>query len=170
MSDDLQAVRLDTISSHVDSNVKILDFGCGCGSFIKYAQGWVSRVSKDSNISGFDINPYGDYCDVTALLNGFNIVTFWDSLEHIKNPVKLIKGLNPEYIFISTPSTEDYDGDMLDYHHYYPGEHVHYFNHSSLSRLLSECGYKEIVHHYEESTVRKSCGEKNIITIGGVRG
>jgi 2-polyprenyl-3-methyl-5-hydroxy-6-metoxy-1,4-benzoquinol methylase len=167
-SDKLSYLRFMNILEADSKYLNILDFGCGSGHFVKYTKELDRREPYSSiDVRGFDINPYSDYCDVTALLNGFNIVTFWDSLEHIKNPKKLIKGLKPEFLFISTPSTDDHKGDMLDFHHYYPGEHVHYFNEKSLKALLDKCGYDTICINYDESKIRTSGGDKNIITIGG---
>ena len=159
----LQNIRLATVLDGISEkgiNCKILDFGCGSGSFV--------RCHED--IKGFDINPYGSYCDVTSLLNGFEVVTFWDSLEHIQDPKKLIKGLKAEYVFISTPSIDDFIGELTEFHHYYPGEHVHYFSAESLNKLMESCGYEKVSLHYRESTIRTSGGDKNILTMGFKRG
>jgi SAM-dependent methyltransferase len=163
--DKLQQIRFKTVFEHKDAN-KILDFGCGAGSFVKY----VLFVDEGLEIAGFDINPYANYHDVTALLNGFNTVTFWDSLEHVQDPKNLIEGLKAKHIFISTPSIDDFNGDYTKFHHYYPGEHVHYFNKQSLNKLLESCGYHSIIEHYKESEIRTSGGDKNILTMGFKRG
>lgn len=143
----------------------ILDFGCGSGSFVEQVE---KSIGFDCKAVGFDINPYGNYCDVISLLNGFDTVTFWDSLEHVQNPKKLIEGLNAEHVFVSTPSIDDCDIEYItrDFHHYYPGEHVHYFNEKSLKKLLEVCGYEHSITHYRESILRKSGGDKNILTMG----
>lgn len=166
----LQTVRMNTVLDNVmdeggcrdDFYTKILDFGCGVGRFVD------SIHKLGIEIKGFDINPYGKFCDVMALLNGFNVVTFWDSLEHVQDPKRLIEGLKAKYVFVSTPSIDDFDGDLTEFHHYYPGEHVHYFNELSLTHLFSTCGYYYIpvVVGYDESKIRKSGGDKNILTMG----
>ncbi len=173
----LQKIRFSTVVAWMrdsDFYPKILDFGCGTGDFVKCLDNsGINSFNINPNgiiINGFDINPYGKYCDVTVFLNGFNVVTFWDSLEHVQNPKKLIEGLKADYLFISTPSLDDYRGDLLEFHHYYPGEHVHYFSAKSLSRLVKLCGYEEIVRHYKESEIRTSGGDKNILTMGFERG
>tara|TARA_Y100000310_G_scaffold342437_2_gene445708 strand:- start:1051 stop:1626 length:576 start_codon:yes stop_codon:yes gene_type:complete len=155
--------RLDCVSNAY-THTTLLDFGCGTGEFHRSYDG-----------EGFDINPFSEYCDVSPLLYSHMIVTFWDSIEHLKDPVRIIKGLNPKFIFISTPCYDDFvnGGDIHNitgWHHYYPGEHVHYFNEVSLRALLHKCGYNVFYKSFQESEYRQSGGDKNIITIGGRRG
>ena len=79
--------------------------------------------------------------------------------------------LGGEYLFVSTPSTDDFDGgDLTGWHHYYPEEHIHYYNDESLSRLFEEGGYEVTFRSYGESRYRRSGSGKNIITMGGVNG
>lgn len=144
----------------------LLDYGCGVGEF---------HNAYGNGAEGFDINPFGGFCNTSPLLYFHMIVTFWDSFEHTKEPIRLIKGFNPKYIFISTPCYDDYiNGSKLEnivnWHHYYPGEHVYYFNEVSLRTLLNKCGYNIVYKGFGESEYRKSGGEKNIITIGGMCG
>jgi len=158
----IDEVRLDTVLSRSDGS--ILDFGCGAGTFV------IGCRMKGHKAQGFDINPHSGFCDITALFNGHQTVTFWDSLEHVADPKTIIKGLGARYIFISTPCTDDWPGplpEIFNWHHYYPGEHVHYFNESSLLKLFEVCGYRVTTLHYRESEFRTSGGDKNIITIGG---
>jgi hypothetical protein len=144
---------------------KVLDFGCGQGDFHK----------EFDNAFGFDINPFSSFCDVSLLFNNYDIVTFWDSLEHLNAPRRVIIGLWPKYIFVSTPCYDDFinGGDkkeIIKWHHYYPGEHIHYFNEKSLTKLLEACKYKIICKTFEESKYRTSGKDRNIITLGGERG
>lgn len=160
---EIDRIRFDTVQDAL-REAPLLDFGCGHGSFITYCR--IKRFKAD----GFDINPHSEYTDLSVLFNGHQTVTFWDSLEHLAKPKQLILGLKPKYLFISTPSIDDVKGqDLTRWHHYYPGEHVHYFCAKSLVNLLDVCGHEEIVCHYKESEYRKSGGKKNIITVGGKR-
>jgi len=160
-------LRYNVIRKHVQANnVKLLDYGCGVGSFINLCN------SNNIQANGFDINPYGKYLDVSILFDRYDIVTFWDSIEHLKEPNKIIQGFNPEYLFICTPSTDDFKGDrseLVRWRHYMPTEHVHYFNLNSLSKLLKKNDYKIIEVNYEESKYRAGGGDKNILTIGAIK-
>jgi SAM-dependent methyltransferase len=146
------------------SRLQILDFGCGSGAFLEECE------KRKIPAVGFDINPHSPFCDITRLFNGHVVVTFWDSLEHVTDPVSLVKGLASKYVYICAPSTDDFTGkDLTKWHHYYPGEHLHYFNHKSLSTLLSTCGYRIFDYSYDESKYRTSGGDKNILTVGAIR-
>ena len=155
----IQATRLLFVRRWATEG-KLLDFGCGVGSFVKACHGAV----------GFDINPYSDYCNIGTLFDKYHIVTFWDCLEHLTDPVKIIKGLNPEYLFVCTPSTDDSKTKLTEWRHYMPGEHVHYFNESSLRALLDKCGYEVFEVNYDESELRRGGGPKNILSMGGALG
>ncbi len=140
---------------------RLLDFGCGNGDF--------HRQFEDGK--GFDINPFSDFCDVGTLLGKYDRITFWDSLEHLNDPKAVITGLGARFIFVSTPCYDDFVNDdareIVNWHHYYPGEHIHYFNAKSLVGLFYACGYEPICKTFEESKYRTSGNNRNIITLGG---
>ena len=85
----LNRARVDAVKSWAH-NLSILDIGIGCGSFIKYAQG------KKLDLIGFDINPVGVawlkkrgiFCDPYTSDVKIGCYTFWDSLEHIPEPLR----------------------------------------------------------------------------------
>jgi len=159
-----QAV-LDVIGFKSNRQFKLLDFGCGVGSFIKAIADIINIKS-----SGFDINPYTQYCDISVLFDDYDIVTMWDSIEHLKNPITIIKKLDPEILVVCTPSTDDCMGDLIRWRHYMPVEHCHYFNELSLVSLFKACGYRLFRINYSESGPRHGGGEKNILTMSGVKG
>lgn len=162
IGDKIHALRYGLVSKHVSAG-KLLDFGCGNGGFLK-------ECAKNGIVAtGFDINPYGIYSDLSAIFSDYTAVTFWDSIEHLPDPKKIIMGLCAEYIFICTPCVDDFFSNIRlpEWRHYYPGEHVHYFSENSLKTLLEQCGYKIIETNYDESEYRKSGGAKNILTMGG---
>lgn len=158
----IQELRRLFVSKHAE-RVRLLDYGCGVGSFVKEA------IKRGFMASGFDINPYGGFCDPAVLLDSYVVATFWDSIEHIENPARLIQKLDANYVFICTPSTDDFGGKMTDWRHYMPEEHCHYFNEKSLRALLDSCGYDVLEVNYDESKLRTGGGGKNIISIGGVK-
>jgi hypothetical protein len=187
----IQALRVECVLRHVFANawtkpVRLLDFGCGVGSFLK-----ALPYDEEMKSSGFDINPYTQYCDVSVLFGHYDVVTFWDSLEHLRDPKKIIHGLSPKYLFVCTPSTDDYSEraiyrsrnkhaidnrhylygyvDIRAWRHYMPVEHCHYFNEKSLCELIKLCGYEILEVNYSESGPRDGGGDKNILTVAAKR-
>jgi hypothetical protein len=156
----IKELRCMAVRKHI-SGGKLLDFGCGTGAFIGECQ--FHGFAAD----GYDINPNTGFCDPLVLLDDYDIVTFWDSLEHIEDPVELIMRLDAEWVFVCSPSTDDCSGDLTEWRHYKPVEHKHYFNEKALRALLDVCGYDVVEVNYDESKLRAGGGEKNIITIGG---
>lgn len=153
-------IRTELVYKHV-SKGNLLDFGCATGDF---------HVSLNSGIKGhgYDINPHFGFRGINNL--DVRILTMWDVIEHINDPTPLMRHVNPDYIFISTPSTDDYkDPDFGNWRHYRPHEHVHYFNEKSLRWFLTKHGYEIAEVNYNESAVRQSGGEKNILTMVGVK-
>jgi hypothetical protein len=159
---------------HVENHSKplrLLDFGCGVGSFLK------TFFDNSFKVSGFDINPYTQFCDVTALFGTYDVVTFWDALEHLRKPHVVIQALNPLYLFVCTPSTDDWPErigndnphNLVNWRHYMPIEHCHYFNEQSLKGLIKKCGYEILEVNYNESGPRDGGGSKNILTIAAKR-
>lgn len=157
----LQEIRHRAVKYYA-KNGRLLDFGCGSGAFINYANqnGFVAR--------GFDINPYSGFTDIGVLFGQYDVVTFWDVLEHLQDPLAVILGLKTKFVFACTPNAVFGDiRNIFNWHHYYPGEHVHYFNKKSLEALFKAAGYKVIHQSFDESDVRRSAGSTGILTMGG---
>ena len=161
INEKLQKGRHATVADLV-SGGRLLDFGCGSGAFLQYAN------SNGFSAEGFDINPHSGFTDLGVLFLHYDAITFWDVLEHLKDPLTVLTGLQASYIFTCTPnaaglSTED----LLKWHHYYPGEHAHYFNPKSLEVLFNAAGYAVRITHFLESRLRTNAGRHGILTMGG---
>lgn len=139
----------------------LLDFGCGTGSLIQYL-----RTHSDLEVSGWDVNPTFGFNDPMILFEKFDIVTFFDSLEHLQNPKETLEALNAKHLFIVIPSLDDIQiDDILQWRHYKPHEHLHYYSLDSLAALLSISNYEIPDYYYSESLLRRGGGEKNILTV-----
>ena len=168
-------LRKGCVRRHVfqtNGRLRLLDFGCGSGSFID------SFFENDIVATGYDVNPHGYYNDISVLFGKYEILTFWDCLEHLKDPKKIIKSLNPIYVFVCTPSTDDWKEkteyrkepkNLTKWRHYMPYEHRHYFNECSLKMFLKSCNYEILEVNYDESGPRPGGGDKNILTIAAKR-
>ena len=150
---------------------KLLDIGYGNGDFLKLA-------SNFFECSGYDISEYPvpENCKKVYDLNGkYDIVTMWDSFEHIKDNT-FIKDLDCEYIVLSVPychynsNIRKFNETIADklfeqYRHFRPDEHIYHYDQWSLSNFMSSCGYELVVLNSSlEDIVRKNGNCQNILT------
>lgn len=114
----------------------VLDVGIGSGHFIENMQDAV----------GYDINPRavmwlndrGRYQDpYTGKL--FAAMTFWDSLEHLDDPRKILKAAGL-WVFISMPIYEGLE-HLITSKHYRKDEHFWYFTERGLITWFKDQGF-----------------------------
>lgn len=123
----------------------VLDFGIGSGHFIK---GY-------GNAFGYDINPAAVEWLISMDLyrnpyeNGFNCVSFWDSLEHIERPEEIINKVK-KFVFVSIPIFGDYK-DIIKSRHFRKNEHYWYFTHRGIVSWFFENGFECVEHNNNET-------------------
>lgn len=141
----LNAYRLEFVKKW-QSKGSILDIGVGSGTFLKAASKYYV------NASGYDINPYSIlwlnnnnmYFDIYKYDINFNTITFWDSLEHIKDPQIILDKIKiGTRIFISLPIFDDINNVKAS-KHYRPNEHYYYFDNNGLIKWLRRHSFKLI--------------------------
>jgi SAM-dependent methyltransferase len=134
------------------SGKTLLDVGCANGQFLEYASKY-GIVSLGIDISEEMVGvarKNGLNCEVADLfgLDGaFDLVTFWDVVEHVMDPRAVLEKtrtlLNPGgEVVIQTPCTgmvSELFGEKWLY--YLPVQHIHLFSQDSLFALLSKTGY-----------------------------
>ena len=131
-SNDICQARWTFIASHValvDKN--LLDYGCGVGTFGKW---WKEDYPK---IYGYDpyFRPDHSFLDVDI-----DIITLWDSLEHMSR-LEILPLIGAKYIFISMPIIDDVKC-IATWKHFVPNEHLWYFTTKALIRLFRKWGYE----------------------------
>jgi len=158
----LLELRTSQIYRHIRKGT-LLDYGCATGEFHQSLNGGIIG-------HGYDVNPYYGF-PKKDIVNPY-ILTMWDCIEHLDYPQNVIQIFNPAFLFVSTPSTDDFKGkDLGQWRHYRPHEHVHYFNEASLKTFFDMNAYEVLETNYDESKIRKSGGDRNILTmIGRKRG
>jgi len=142
----------------------ILDVGYGNGSFLKCS------TSIIKNCYGYDISDYPvpeGVVKVDSIFDKhFDVVCFFDSLEHFDN-INIIDKINSDYIFISLPWCH-YNSDewFLNWRHRRPNEHLWHFNDNSLVNFFNENGYEKIYLGNFEDAIRKgvSANQANILS------
>lgn len=152
--------RLDKIYKRIDKKKLLLDVGSALGDCLDEARkmGWENtmglevsnfayRFSKERGLNV--INSTLDKANIKS--STFNVVTYQDVIEHIKDPLKEMRlayevlkenGL----IVIFTPDVGGLWHKLLGplWYHYKPGEHIMYFSQESLRLVLEKAGFKNV--------------------------
>ena len=121
-----------------------VDIGIGGGRFVLEANGFGCDVNAEAvqwlRERGLHFDIYAAHAEV---------ITCWDSLEHIPNPERLINQAG-EWVFVSMPIYKD-QAHCLASKHFKPGEHLHYFTHDGLLLWFTQQGFTCIEYNDIES-------------------
>ncbi len=112
----------------------LLDVGYGNGAFARAAE------KCGYTVAGVDVHGH-DYGVTEHALSSpqhYQVVTFFDSLEHFQDleAVRELLG-RTNYAMVSFPCRPRWFPSDLSWKHYRPGEHLHYFSSLSILRLFS---------------------------------
>jgi hypothetical protein len=112
----------------------VLDYGSGCGFFKAFAPEGVS-------VDTYDIMPV----PTTGITRDrYDLVTFWDVLEHIPDFSEIIPVLAlTDYVAITVPM-KPADVAWSEYKHFKPLEHIHHFTEDSIIALMDRFGFEKI--------------------------
>lgn len=146
--------KINLVKAHAIGNpIKLLDIGCGTGSFLEVAkqQGWtVSGIEKDKKArekaaerSGINVMDDNKLWEIEN--NSFDVVTMWHVLEHLEKlneTIDKIKEiLSPEGIaVIALPNCQSYDAKFYKalWAAYDIPRHLWHFSPYTLERLLTK--------------------------------
>ncbi|MDZ4373556.1 MAG: methyltransferase domain-containing protein [Phenylobacterium sp.] len=139
----LMASRVELVKRHVgDMALRLkpcLDVGIGCGAFVEALE----ETGNESR--GYDVNPAGIAWLESREIFGdlyarpWPIVTFWDALEHIREPAKALAQCE-DWVFVALPIFRDAD-HVLASKHYRKDEHYHYWTRDGFRRFAGACGF-----------------------------
>lgn len=143
--------RVRLVNKYVPAGRRVLDIGIGAGTFME-ARG---------NCLGFDINPYtvkilkksarffDPYKDAfgIATIEG---VTFFDSLEHIVNPRRILDRLVGQHVIVSLPIFWNRK-HLMNSRHFKPGEHLWYFTRRSFLLYMGAAGFEMLEERNDET-------------------
>lgn len=122
----------------------VLDVGIGDGAFLRTAAD--IGVTYASQLKGFDVNPAGiawlEAREAWGDLYGrtWPVATFWDSLEHIREPAQALNQVET-FAIVSIPTFRDCE-HVLASRHYRRDEHYWYFTRSGFLRFAASCGFE----------------------------
>ncbi len=155
-----------SLKKYIETNFiqkgKILDIGCSSGYFLDIMDGWerygVEISTKYAEIAKQKYKDKiftGSIADYTWQENFFDVITLQDSLDHMLNPVDIIKKCNyllkPNGILVIKVHNMDCLYAKLSGKNFYafiPPEHLFYFNKKSLSCLLNLNGFRAVSFNY----------------------
>lgn len=149
-------------------NMRLLDFGCGNGNFLISNE--LHRKIHSMEFFGYDLyEKHHDQKNYKFIDSPFDkrwdIVCFWDSLEHLKDPYDTVKKLDSKYVAVSLPWLPINLNKFDEWKHKKPDEHLHHFNQESLIKFFDSLGYDCICVSNIEDTIRKSdINKPNILT------
>lgn len=145
----LTDARINFVRKHYA--LPVVDIGIGGGRFVEDSDGLGFDVCHDA----IDwLQSQGRYWDVYQ--HGAEVITCWDSLEHIPDPEFLLSKVSG-YVFVSMPIYSDME-DCLKSKHFKPGEHLHYFTAHGLKLFMRQNGFECV----------DSCGIENELGHEGV--
>lgn len=153
---------------HKERNqVQILDVGCGLGGFMKAAENagyrvWGCDISPDRINYARDVYKlkHAHLGQAHEVFSGktFDIITLWDVVEHLTDPVGLLKKLrnllHPEgLIVILTMSTDSVTYKLMKKSWYYidPVGHLYYFSHTTMKNLFKISGFRYLEWKYDST-------------------
>ncbi len=140
----------------------LLDVGCGVGNFLALAKQYSFSVKgiethvefQKAARSKFNIQvDLGLFEGIDLPESSFEVVTMWETLEHIYDPkaalLQAFKVLAPKGILaISVPNLANLSFLLMrEYSGHRGGEHINFFSPFTLSRMLTDCGFKILEHH-----------------------
>ncbi len=137
-----------------DINPKtVLDFGCGMGHFRAFRPDGVE-------VDTYDV---GGWPQTGIHHSQYDLVTFWDVIEHIKH----LKSLRPvlkmaTHVAVTVPIKPEGRKSLKGWKHYKPGEHYHYFSIKSLKDWFDSEGFEFVSGGWPE----EECGIREDIFSG----
>lgn len=140
---------------------KLLDIGCGYGFFLNIAQkfNWnvsgveLSRLASEYARRSYQLDIFnGEAEDADYSEHSFNVITFWDVLEHVFNPAAFLNSVHrilkrEGLIAFSVPNIDSlvarlYKGKWWTLR---PEQHLWHFSPQTLNRLLYEQRFKPLL-------------------------
>lgn len=132
----------------------LLDVGYGSGSFLQVSS-QIVKHTYGHDINGYPIPECSDFVH-NIQENYYDVVTFFDSLEHFPD-IYFLDTLKCKYICISVPWCHYFSDEWFStWKHRRPNEHLWHFNQESLCRFMDSQGYDVLNFGNFEDTIRKT--------------
>ena len=137
-------------------NKKVLDFGCGAGGFVKNATieaKEIVGVELEERIINYWKGKFNIVPELNQISIKFDTITLFHVLEHLKDPIKILKNLKKYMkkkatIIIEVPNFDDalitlyQNQNFKDFTFW--SQHLFLFNSNTLSAVANKAGLKTI--------------------------
>ena len=150
--------RVDALGSLPDVRwERWLDVGCATGQFLLCASGRVGSVqgvelspaaASRAAGRGLDVS-VGDFLGVPVPSNRFDVVSMWDYIEHVPDPManlrRAMEALKPGgYLALSTGNVDSLLAGITGryWHLMIPPRHLYFFSPATIGRLLAAAGFE----------------------------
>ena len=172
--------RLSSIEKHIELKGKLLDVGCATGHFLKIARerGWevkgveISAFSVDQARKQYRLDVQTGTLETVNLPdNFFDVVTMWDVLEHLPDPMKTITEARQilkkgGVLALSTVNIASLNAWLQKekWRYLYPPEHLFYFTPKSLKKILHDYKFSNLsfkTHFALHAVIESIQNEKN---------
>jgi 2-polyprenyl-3-methyl-5-hydroxy-6-metoxy-1,4-benzoquinol methylase len=152
-----RAVRM--IEGYVQKRGKLLDVGCAAGFFLKVAKdaGWdVAGIEPNRGLAKWGSREYGvpistkDFLKSDLPAESFDVVTFWDVLEHVTDPRAYVReatrALKPGgFLFVNYPDMGSIYSKIFKQKWWFISPvHLYYFDRRTLAQYFEAEGLKFI--------------------------
>jgi SAM-dependent methyltransferase len=151
--------RLSVVRRHFPKPARVLDVGCAAGYFLAVMAeaGWqVTGVEPSDAIRAQAVERLGAervhgglLQDVPLEPGSFDLVTFWDVIEHVPDPVAVLAHARTLLapggkLLIETQNVDSRAAKLLGkaWQHYKHAEHIYHFNPHTIADLLGRAGYR----------------------------
>lgn len=132
-------MRTELVLRYWDNGGELLDVGIGCGAFIDSIENYGDVKGHDVNLVAVEwLERKSLYADPYAPGACFQAMTFWDSLEHIEEPDRILKSAG-RWVFVSMPIYTS-AAHVLVSRHFRKDEHYWYFTERGLISFFDRQG------------------------------
>lgn len=147
-------LRIERLTRDLRQNeaVRVLDFGCGWGGFLKMAQSFgFDAVGVDRSTARIDGAAVPVFPSLAALgeRQPFHAITMFEVLEHLDEPAATLGELAQHIVpggvlALETPDCEGVSDitTPLEYHLVHPLEHINAFTHETMVSLAKRSGFE----------------------------
>ena len=176
-------LRMEKLTQGIRRNdaVRVLDFGCGWGEFLAMCarfgfEGFGIDFAPDRRKQG-QVSIFPGIEDMRSELHGggtgfFHVATMFEVLEHLADPLDVLKSLNDlilpgGILVLETPDCTGVEGiqNEKDYQAIHPLSHINAFTPESLRLIAESAGFRSI----DRGVAQVTCDLKKVIKTEGRR-